>query len=102
MMDTMGVREGAAIQGVWRRLGPPADLKARILEEAAGNPLALIELPAASANLVAGATGELLPLSERLEQAFAARLPGLPPDTRRSLLLSSLEDGEILPCLELE
>jgi DNA-binding NarL/FixJ family response regulator len=72
-----------------------ADLSMRILEEAAGNPLALIELPGAAADLDAGETAELLPLSERLEQAFAARLPGLPADTRRSLLLSSLEDGEI-------
>ncbi len=73
----------------------PSDLEARILKEAAGNPLALMELPSAAGDLVAGATAELLPLSERLEQAFAARLTGLPPDTRRSLLLSSLEDGEI-------
>ena len=74
--------------------GLPSDLKMRILDEAAGNPLALIELPTAAVQM-AGATAELLPLSERLERAFAARLTGLPPDTRRSLLLSALEDGEI-------
>ncbi len=72
-----------------------ADLAARILDEAAGNPLALIELPAATDELAAGATAELLPLSQRLEQAFAARFAGLPSDTRRLLLLSSLEDGEL-------
>jgi PAS domain S-box-containing protein len=30
MIDAMGVRKGQALHGVWRRLGPPADLKARI------------------------------------------------------------------------
>jgi DNA-binding NarL/FixJ family response regulator len=72
-----------------------SDLVARILEEAAGNPLALIELPAAAGKHVAGTVAELLPLSARLERAFATRLEGLPSETRRGLLLSSLEDGEV-------
>jgi DNA-binding CsgD family transcriptional regulator len=77
----------------------PARVKARILDEAAGNPLALIELPAAAASLDgAGHTGRL-PLTMRLEQAFAARFTGLDSDTRRLLLLAALEDGE-LPELE--
>jgi DNA-binding CsgD family transcriptional regulator len=75
--------------------GLSSDLSARIMDEAAGNPLALIELPAASEEIRAGTTAELLPLSERLEQAFAARFAGLPSETREFLLLSSLEDGEI-------
>ena len=72
----------------------PAHLEARILDEAAGNPLALIELPAAAASLD-GADADALPLPRRLEQAFAARLAGLDPDTRRLLLLAALEDGEL-------
>ena len=45
-----------------------------ILHEAAGNPLALIELPVAAARLERGPSErELLPLTERLERAFAAR-----------------------------
>jgi DNA-binding CsgD family transcriptional regulator len=69
----------------------PAHLAARVLDEAAGNPLALIELPAA-----AGPDGDgALLLTRRLEQAFAARIGGLDPETRRLLLLAALEDGEL-------
>jgi DNA-binding CsgD family transcriptional regulator len=69
----------------------PPHLAARILDEAAGNPLALIELPAAT-----GLDGDgALPLPRRLEQAFEARIGGLDPGTRRLLLLAALEDGEL-------
>ena len=71
--------------------GLPAHLAARVLDEAAGNPLALIELPAA-----AGPDGDgALPLPRRLEQAFAAKIGDLDPETRRLLLLAALEDGEL-------
>jgi hypothetical protein len=73
----------------------PDDLKARVLSEAAGNPLALIELPASAASLGGAAPADALPLPTRLEQTFAARLAGLDPDTRRLLLLAALEDGEL-------
>jgi DNA-binding NarL/FixJ family response regulator len=71
----------------------PDDLKTRILAEAAGNPLALIELPAALAG--GHSAGEALPLTDRLEQAFAARLDGLGAGTRALLLVAALEDGEL-------
>ena len=73
----------------------PDDLRARVLAEAAGNPLALIELPSAAASLDGAAPPEALPLPTRLEQAFAARLAGLDPETRRLLLFAALEDGEL-------
>jgi DNA-binding NarL/FixJ family response regulator len=69
----------------------PTHLAARVLDEAAGNPLALIELPDGAAVEGDG----VLPLPRRLEQAFAARLGGLDPETRRLLLLAALEDGEL-------
>ncbi|HEX3686294.1 MAG TPA: AAA family ATPase, partial [Gaiellaceae bacterium] len=70
----------------------PAHLTARVLDEAAGNPLALIELPDAAA----GPDGDgALPLPRRLEQAFATRIGGLDRETRRLLLLAALEDGEL-------
>jgi DNA-binding CsgD family transcriptional regulator len=72
-----------------------SDLKLRVLAEAAGNPLALIELPAAAASLDDAAPADALPVPTRLEQAFAARLSGLGSDTRRLLLLAALEDGEL-------
>ena len=74
----------------------PDELKARILAEAAGNPLALIELPAAAAELqldAHSAASVPLPLTTRLEQAFASRLPDLDADARMLLLLAALHDG---------
>jgi len=67
----------------------------RILHEAAGNPLALIELPLAAARLTNGASEPgPLPLTERLERAFAARVSGLPEETRLLLLVAALNDGD--------
>jgi DNA-binding CsgD family transcriptional regulator len=71
--------------------------RARILHEAAGNPLALLELPA-----VAGAQDDEqwvpggLPLTERLERAFAGRVAELPEATRLLLLVAALNDGDDL------
>jgi DNA-binding CsgD family transcriptional regulator len=76
----------------------PPDLRRRILEEAAGNPLALIELPAGAAELGTGAPPSgPLPLTARLEQTFTSRLTNLSPDVQRVLLLSALEDIEVEP-----
>ncbi len=72
-----------------------SDLKSRVLDAAAGNPLALIELPVAAASLDGVAPADALPLPKRLEQAFAARLSGLDSDTCRLVLLAALEDGEL-------
>jgi DNA-binding CsgD family transcriptional regulator len=69
--------------------------RARILHEAAGNPLALLELPA-----VADAQDDEqwvpggLPLTERLERAFAGRVAELPDATRLLLLVAALNDGD--------
>ena len=72
----------------------PPDLRRRILEEAAGNPLALIELPAAAAELGTGAPPSgPLPLTARLEQTFTSRLTSLSADVRRLLLRAALEDS---------
>jgi DNA-binding CsgD family transcriptional regulator len=72
----------------------PPDLRARVLREAAGNPLALIELPKALAGHDEAAPApNPLPLTARLEAAFAARLSDLPAGTRTLLLLASLDDS---------
>ncbi|MFE2581072.1 AAA family ATPase [Streptomyces sp. NPDC059378] len=69
---------------------PRGRARTQILQQAAGNPLALIELPRALARGRTG-TGQAddatLPLTARLENLFAADLPGLPELTRRALLL---------------
>ena len=73
--------------------GLPPALRDRILDGAAGNPLALVELPVASAALGDGALPPAwLPLTTRLEQAFAARVAGLPAATRTLLLVAALND----------
>jgi DNA-binding CsgD family transcriptional regulator len=72
------------------------DLRRRILEEAAGNPLALIELPAAAAELGTDSPQSgPLPLTARLEQAFASRLTTLGADLQRLLLLTALDEVDL-------
>jgi DNA-binding NarL/FixJ family response regulator len=74
-----------------------ADVKRRVLDEAAGNPLALIELPLAVSALGDDSVLPMhpLPLTARLERAFAARLNTLSGETRTLLLLAALDDGEL-------
>ncbi|WP_063763612.1 helix-turn-helix transcriptional regulator [Streptomyces sp. NRRL S-646] len=75
--------------------GPPVGpLRARVLDEAAGNPLALIEF----AKLESGPglwPVEPLPLTDRLEQGFTSRLDGLPGATKRALLLAATGTGTV-------
>lgn len=67
---------------------PPA-ARSRVLAEAAGNPLALVELPAVLAS--AGRPPRGLPLTTRLEQAFGQRTVALPAATRTLLLVAALD-----------
>jgi DNA-binding CsgD family transcriptional regulator len=72
----------------------------RILKAAQGNPLALIELPAAL-RAAAAAGLELLPpvlpLTTRLERAFAARVADLPQPARDAVLLAAVGSADDLP-----
>ena len=92
--------EPAAVElldGRWPGLGP--SVRRRMLAEAAGNPLALRELPRElSARQRAGhlRLPALLPLSGRLEEAFTTAVEGLPAPTRTALLMAAL-DTEIGP-----
>jgi DNA-binding CsgD family transcriptional regulator len=74
-------------------------LRRRILHLAAGNPLALVELPqTVDRTWVANDQPDrLIPLTARLERSFAARTAGLPESTRIALLVAALEDGLRLP-----
>jgi DNA-binding CsgD family transcriptional regulator len=69
--------------------------RSRLLETAAGNPLALVELPDAShSSSLDGSVGLTpVPLTERLERAFSERLEPLPEITRRLLLVGALDEG---------
>ncbi|WP_284713495.1 LuxR family transcriptional regulator [Streptomyces sp. G3] len=80
--------------------GPPTGrTRARILQEAAGNPLALVELARAAASGQpedAGREGPL-PVTDRLEEVFARHLRHLPDTTRRILLLLAAADAADAP-----
>jgi AAA ATPase domain len=66
----------------------------RVVAEAHGNPLALLELPRAltSAQLAGGfGFPDVTPVANRIEQSFLRRLESLPDDTRRLLLTAAAE-----------
>jgi DNA-binding CsgD family transcriptional regulator len=74
---------------------PRGRARAQVLGQAAGNPMALIELatviaddPAASRRWAA----EPLPLTERLSAVISARFGALPEETRAALLLAAVAD----------
>ena len=72
----------------------------RILREAAGNPLALVELPLAIRAAGGGGLAaplNVLPLTARLERAFAGRIADLPPLTRDALLIAAVDNADDLP-----
>ncbi|WP_406171734.1 AAA family ATPase [Streptomyces canus] len=72
--------------------GPTRD---RVLAQAQGNPLALVELPAALSGPQRDAPTDLhdvLPLSPRLRSRHASRVARLPAESRRLLLLLALDD----------
>jgi DNA-binding CsgD family transcriptional regulator len=72
----------------------------RILREASGNPLALVELPLAvraAADAGMETLPQALPLTARLERTFAARIAGLPPLTRDVVLVAAVDNADDLP-----
>ncbi len=69
-------------------------VRRRVVTAARGNPLALLELPAALTGRQRGALEALpsvLPLGRHLQALFAARVGDLPPAARRLLLLAALD-----------
>jgi DNA-binding CsgD family transcriptional regulator len=75
---------------------PRGQARLQVLAQAAGNPMALIELatviaddPAASRRWAAAP----LPLTDRLSAVIAARFAALPEQTRAALLLAAVADG---------
>ena len=73
-------------------------LREQLLLVAEGNPLALVELPAAWGGLPNGQLlPSMVPLTRRLEHAFAARVRDLPPVTQTVLTAAALNDGHSVP-----
>ncbi|MFE3257153.1 AAA family ATPase [Nocardia sp. NPDC059091] len=75
--------------------------QARIRREAGGNPLALVELPLAWRDHDgAGAQArspEFLPLTAKLERAFAGRVAEMPAATRAAMLIAAIDYADALP-----
>ena len=84
-----------------RSPGLAQELRDRVLETSAGNPLALIELPAAVGD--GSASAEPLAVGRRIEQSFAARARELSDECRLALLVaaaaSSSDATTIAPAL---
>ncbi len=71
-------------------------VRQRIVADAGGNPLALIELPRSltpAQESAADALPPTLPLGARLRRLFTSRVAALPEPTRRLLLLAALHHG---------
>ena len=69
-------------------------VRRRILDDARGNPLAMLELPVALENLRHAHSlraPEVLPVTDRLQSVFAARVAALPTETSDLLLLAALD-----------
>ena len=74
-------------------------VRERLLADAAGNPLALMELPGGlTAEQLAGQAmlPEAIPLSARLQATFAQQVERLPSPTRTALLLAAADEASEL------
>jgi DNA-binding CsgD family transcriptional regulator len=86
--------DARALLGSAFRLKLDQPVRDRIIAEAHGNPLALLELPRGlTSTQLAGGFGllEAEGVSRRIEQSFVRRLRALPDDARRLLLLAAAE-----------
>lgn len=74
----------------------PVAVRELLLRQAAGNPLALVELPAAWKRRAHAdaAMPEWVPLTTRLERSFAERIAELPEPTRTLGLLAAVNDAD--------
>ena len=77
-----------------------ARVRERVLAEAQGNPLALLELPTALSASQRSATQGLLPVNRRLQALFASQVGDLPESARRLLLLAALDGSGDLSLLQ--
>jgi DNA-binding CsgD family transcriptional regulator len=97
-MLTLGSLDNAAAHQLLdlQPKSPTGHTRSRILDQAGGNPLALVELTrtASAQDTAAGLpSAGPLPLTDRLERIFAARLNSLPASTMRALLLLAAMDS---------
>jgi len=77
-----------------------ADDRTRIMRQAGGNPLALVELPAtwrSAREPIVEPVLVFVPLSARLEEAFGGRIEELPAPTRDALLIAAVDHEGVVP-----
>lgn len=91
--------ESTAVDALLEARNPGLDpgVRRRVVEMSAGNPLALIELPVtlgADAVPSESLASPTLPLTAKLERAFASRLADLPSGTRHALLVTAAADDD--------
>jgi len=87
--------ESARMLASWQIGEATPSVRERLLAEAAGNPLALLELPSAlSEDQLSGAEPlpEAIPLTPRLQGVFRQRIERLPEPTRAALRIAAAED----------
>ena len=93
--EVLPLSEAAAAELVGDRFPALAlRVRQRLMAEAQGNPLALLELPVALSGLQRVGTDPLpawLPMSRRLQATFESRITALPAQTRHLLLLAALD-----------
>ncbi len=75
--------------------GAAPDLVERLVRATGGNPLALLEIPAAltDAQLSGQAPLEDLPLTPSIERALLSRVTALPDETRRALVVAAASES---------
>lgn len=83
----------ALLDRSWPHLSPAT--RSAVLAAAAGNPLALLELPLSLSNVSPGdPVGGGLPLTRRLERGFLGRAQELPAATQDLLLVAAVDDSD--------
>jgi len=96
-LSVAGLDAAAAAQVLQaRRESITPAVRDRLLAETGGNPLALVELPAALAGDELAGRRPLpaeLPLTARLQEAYVLRLRGLPQEARRLLLVAAADES---------
>jgi len=92
VLELRGVDQAAAQEILGTYAGALSEsARLRIRREAEGNPLALMELPAAWPEADAAVAESQPTLSARLERAFAGRMADLPVRTRDAVLVAAID-----------
>jgi DNA-binding CsgD family transcriptional regulator len=91
-------RDAGALLAGAARVPLDGAVRRRLLELSAGNPLALVELPAALSDAQLGGEdplGEPIPVNGGIERAFGTRIARLPKRTRAALLVASAAGSDV-------